>query len=434
MRTLPALFAASFLTLNSAAQQVWIVDDTAATAPDFTDLQTAIGTVADGDVLLVRAGTYPRMVVTAKALTIAAYPGEAPVIDARTTTGADRNLVSAIPAGKSVQLIGLELRDTQTDPALMLQGCAGTVWVEDCRVIADFDRAGIAVSACASVALLGVTAIGGAGTDCGFVSQSPKPALDVFDASSVHAYGCDFEGTNGNFNDRCFPCVDGRIGGTGVRVVDAASTLVLAGCRVVGGRSECNVDVCDLSPSPQPGGTGLQVLAGDVHVIDSTLEGGPGSFNWWGSPAEPCDGPVGPAYTGIIELHTGRTLRVTSLGAARDDQSVALHVEGPPHVLVRLGASDRPTTMPYLDLLRGTLLLDTSVAQAATTLGITNASGVLDATLVVGPLPPLADAQATFYQLYHLDYDGFRLRRFGEALDTFVLGQGTMLLGIDASF
>jgi hypothetical protein len=216
--------------------------------------------------------------------------------------------------------------------------------------------------------------------------------------------------------------------------VRGGSTLVLSGCLVRGGSSACRYSFCGAGPSPQQGGIGLEVISGDVHALDTEIEGGPGSYGSspWG-PAD-CLGPVGPAHSGTIHFLAGRALRVTPLAPTRENETATLHVEGPPHVLVRLGASDRPATVPYLDLLRGTLLLAFSSGQIPRTLGVTNASGVLDATLAVGPLRPGVETETVFYQVFHLEYDRWRVRPIGQPLDTFVLGQGTMLLGLDESF
>ena len=156
-----ALLLARVGTCLPSAQQVWVVDDTAANAPDFTDLQTAIDTVADGDVLLLKNGAYPRMEIVGKGLTIVADAGNFPLVDG-SLSSSDRARVSSLGPSQMVRIQGIVFRETGPQPVLELANSTGNIWVENCQMRGVYQSPGILVSQCSSAVLLGVNAIGGA--------------------------------------------------------------------------------------------------------------------------------------------------------------------------------------------------------------------------------------------------------------------------------
>jgi hypothetical protein len=405
-RALGSLFALPLLCSLATAQQVWTVGGA---APDFANLQTAIDTVADGDVLLLRTGTYfSGMNVTAKGLTIVADAGAIPNV---------RNgRIASLPAGKSVRLQGLTFLE------LVLDGCDGTVWVEHCSATGS---PAVDVRDCTSVALLDVTALGTDGPMCGEF-YGPGEGLTI-SSSSVHAYGSVFTGGDGGDSWCDFaPCVT-QEGDAGIR--SGGGVLMLSDCAVTGGGcsgsdytfcdGDCKVGTC--------AGDGLRAGTTATHVLDSTLSGGNGyECNFFVQhPGEP--------YVGSVAFLPGSSLRVTSLAPARENTLVPLHLEGPPHSLVRLGASDAAWTLPALEIARGTSFLRPSPAATVTTIGVTNASGVLDTTVDVGSLPAGAQVGITFFQPYYVQPERPKLRRFGEPIEDVVLGQATMLVVLDES-
>lgn len=417
MRRMSSLFVLCLLSSVSAQQRVWTVDDTAATNPDFTNLQTAINRVANGDVLLVRSGVYGHVRLNAKALTIVAGAGAGVTPD---VGGAE---VSAIPAGASARLQGLNFTDQ-----LWLHDSPGTVWVESCRCTGLDRKAGLLVENSSSVALLAVNARGGHPQDCTSGFGTGGNGLDQSN-SSVHCYGCTFTGgadSTEYVGVAC--CLYYERGGSGIVTHTGADFLFLSGCGAQGGYTGLSTWCDGTCRSQLPGGDGLVVLgAGTVEVLDSGLYPGGGrdcSFQQ----------VFGAPYVGPVRFLPGRALRITPLQPARENGVAALHIEGPPHVLVRMGTGDTPGTLPVIDLLRGTLLLAPTPAPLVRTLGITDAAGVLDSSIALGPFLPGVDARITFQQVFYLQPEAVFARRAGAQLDDFVLGQGTMLVGLDERF
>jgi hypothetical protein len=126
----------------------------------------------------------------------------------------------------------------------------------------------------------------------------------------------------------------------------------------------------------------------------------------------------GPASLGTVDLLPGRGLRVIPLSPAHENGTVPLHIEGPPHSLIRMG----------------TLLLAASPPPIVRTLGWTNAAGVLNTSITLGSFAPGVEAQIASYQFYYVQPEIPKVRRIGQPLNDVVLGQATMLIGLDESF
>jgi hypothetical protein len=68
-----AVLAATATAPAAIAGDLWTVD--VAGTGDFTDIQPAVDNAVDGDLILVLSGSYSRVIVANKALTIAAEDG-----------------------------------------------------------------------------------------------------------------------------------------------------------------------------------------------------------------------------------------------------------------------------------------------------------------------------------------------------------------------
>lgn len=99
---LRSALAALALAALSPAQNTIVVD--AAAGGDFTDIPPAVAAAGDGDVILVRAGTYSLFTVDGKALAIVGAAG-VQVGDAGTLGSVT---VSNLPAGRDLVLADLD--------------------------------------------------------------------------------------------------------------------------------------------------------------------------------------------------------------------------------------------------------------------------------------------------------------------------------------
>ena len=420
-------------SLSIAAQgRVWTVDDTPGTGADYASIQGAIGAgpVNDGDVLLVKPGTYTSFNYTnGKALTIQADTGGA--VNVRPSSGLGAT-ISNLPAGRSIQLRGLAM--TQ----LTLSNCAGTIWIEECEITAewngDFDDA-LTITGSSDVILIRSSARGADGSvNCPYWETNRAGVGLSISTSTVTAYGCRFQGGKGgnhlDFNQvNCF----GMSGGAGVRSNSTQDRLFFSDCELAGGGSNyCEYDsVGCFCPH---GGAGLD-SRGESTLLDSTTTGGPGQP---GGTFGCGDAPPGPDVVGTSQFLPGRALRATTSSPVRENGSISLHIEGPPHVPVWLGRSAAPESTRRIGLWRGIVLLDMSFVTGLALVGITDANGILDRTLPVGAFPLGLESFTAFWQLVYMESPrlpgGFKVLREPKEPKVFVLGQGSMIVALDESF
>ena len=249
----------------SAAGQVIVVDPVAGPGVDFTSVSDAVLAAADGDTVLVHAGTYAASVtVSSKSLAIVAQPG-----DIVTISGALE--ASDLASNQLVSIAGLTL-----DHGLRFENDAGAVWVENC-IISGFDDVafpwpipdleadgGIGVEAidCDSVTLARCTLDGGSATAFGgsayagdaLVSAQSRVWLFDVDAKGGHAQGC---------AGQC-----GEVPGSGAEI--SGGTLYLAGSTIHGYH-------------------GVQVYGQPVlWLLDSTVEAT--GYTWLGDQFPPIEG------------------------------------------------------------------------------------------------------------------------------------------------
>lgn len=245
MRThLPCLLLALPSTA-AAAGQVWVVAPAAGPGVDFTSVQAAVDAASDGDLVLLRAGSYPAEVVVlgAKALQIIGdvAPGQvdAHFALAADAGGADRDLVLA---NLVLHAPGDGLR------AVAASNNLGHLWIEGCALLAEpgsTDNGGLAASglgglhvtrceirpnggaaidaSATSAAVWNSSAYGGAGALAGAGQSAPGAGLasDAF----VMTSGCVLEGGQGApAGPSCLPAAgDGAVG---LSLAGAASALL----------------------------------------------------------------------------------------------------------------------------------------------------------------------------------------------------------------
>ncbi len=251
------------LSPAAALQSVWVVDQALGAGTDFSNLQAAVDAAAPGDVLLVRSGIYPPFFLDGKGLTIAADTGAGVWVSPAWTGYSAGARITDVPAGQTAILRGLHFDGslapaTFTTVALRIEGCVGTVWVEDC-VLASGSPS-LRITDCAAVVLERSSFSGAWGYYDGIFMTGPQPGIEVF-RSAVVMNGCEVSGGQGNSAlALAYPGVfPAQAGAPALRLIDGA--LVAAGGLVSGGQGGSGISV-PFCVDPAQGGAGL-VLAGE---------------------------------------------------------------------------------------------------------------------------------------------------------------------------
>jgi hypothetical protein len=231
------LFGGCVLATAQAANQVHVVDGDGGPGVDFVSLQTAVSTVADGDILLVRdcGVPYATANLASKSLTIVGVRdvnGDRPIA---------RGLaIEDLGVAQGVVVRGLEFDalPQHFNTAFAVRDCAGSVFVEDCV---------LAQSAPDHVLALMVT-----------VSASPRT---VFTRCSITAQ----------------PNVGLPVGGFGAVHLESGS-VSLYECALVGGQGRnAAVPLIGGAATPSsPGSAGLSIVTGNVFASGCTFVGGDG--------------------------------------------------------------------------------------------------------------------------------------------------------------
>jgi hypothetical protein len=283
LRPLAALLLAPALSAST-----YVVDDDGGPGVDFTDIAAALPTLIQGDVLVVRAGTYGGFTLSVP-VSILGDPGATVVAGI---------VVSGTSAGSRTCLAGLETR------WIRVEQCLGAVLLEELTVKPLIPESiqivgQITVDASADVRLRGVTVEPQ-------VSIHARDGLRATDSrvEVVHSIVRGARGNNHNIYTQ--PAPPGN-GGDGIHLVGTASVVVSASeVRGGGGGFKPSIALCSGCPAGS-GGAGIRMGAGTSAVVTgpaySSVVGG--DFGFGEDPQD--DGPPGD---GIV-VGAGASLRVS---------------------------------------------------------------------------------------------------------------------------
>ena len=403
-----------FCAMAALAQSAW-ADVLVVRGPGATHfaLQSAVDAAADGDVILVRAGTDPALSIQGKSLSIVVEPlANALVLGVVT--------IEQLSSAQCVVITGLKVQPVQAVPtAVSIQNCLGHVRLNQCTIYGSsgnwqtpwplsFGGTGLQIGGSLDVALAHCTIQGGPGSgcDCDFGFTTPGGAALETLGSRVAITSCTLlGGVGGSVYDEEDECSkDGSRGGDGLRT-DAV--LFAAGTTIRGGGGGTGGDGDFLSPGGNggDGGHGL-VLAGATHVsvlLDNTLAGGLGGPAGWfgmhnGLPGQPLVG------SGAVQL-PGRARKSKLNGVVREQQLLGTTFQGLPGDQVwLLGA---PTARFYLSLAyNGVFLAKLSPFLTFVPLGTIPASGTLTVQRGVGELGAGINDRLTHTQALFVDAGG----------------------------
>ncbi len=408
-------FALLLAPALAAQNQVWVVDVGAGPGADFTAIDPAVQAAADGDVVLVRGGTYASFAVDAKAVAVVADAGANVTVQGTVVV---RNLGFQ----QTVELRGLSLQDWPLlPPVLSLRDSVGRIWIEDCAidgVSAAPEPLGTLVDVvqCPDVAFQrctlrgGALGFGGAGCD----------AIRI-DEARVLLLSCTVEGGSS-------PGLQVVATWPGRDAVSLSSgSAFLYACSVTGGRGRDGTFVgANCSPG-MAGGAGLSAAEGALFThIATTFAGGAGGTGGAGL-FGPCpDGPDGaplalaPTSTQIALSGAAHSFSLSS--PVREGLTATGSIQAaPPGALAFLLVSVDAFYVEVPALL-GAIVVS-PVGLAILPLGPTDASGALPLAFAIPSLAAGNDIVRIFTQSLLFD-----------ATRGLTLGPGSTLHVLDAAF
>lgn len=401
------LLAGSLLAVPAHSQQVWTVDSQG----PLKTIQAAVDLAGNGDVILVRPGTYAPFDVVAKSLTIVGDPAAEVSLFAIFPPGIpfDRALeIRQLAADQRVVLRGIDFRIAVLDPlpTVELAGNAGSVLFEDCEIQGSVGAA-VSVGGSQSVTFVRCRlAAGGPFLSAGSSVFQTAAGLQAL-SSNVYLFESDVRGSQGK--DWVLISPTTSAGGPGLAL---KSGFVLAqGSSLQGGRGG-QVGPVGFQPCIplQAGGAGavLEETLGSARLVllSSDLSGGPGGQPVAGCPELP--GPTGPAQVvlgGQLQSFGAEARAFGWSGLVREGQSAELFLAGQPgdQALLFVAASGSPGSFlepallaPHLEL--GSLVLLPLPALPA--------SGVLASALTAPNLPAGVQVRALCAQALFLASNG----------------------------
>lgn len=367
-------------------------------AGPYTEIASAVAVATDGDVLLVKTGTYGAFTVNDKSLTIVADVGATPVV-----TGDIQ--VSNLAATREFLMSGIT-RDGSTFAflGLALGNNLGTIRIQDCVLRGPFTNAlstcssaardGVNINRCDDVAfthceISGATAPPGwNGTADGMVVTRSRVTLN--DCLVLGSYGgsADCSGSAGTGN--------GAAGGVGLSI-SSSSSVWLSGTICRGGDGGAGA----FAPSTHGNGNyGVYLNDSELHQLDSTLvgglAGGPGAFD---AP------PLATALGAVVVVHAGsaRSLDASTVVRASTTRSFSFHGAAGDVVALYSNRTGDWSPDPIVSWVRSVASVP---AARFPRYGVVPGSGTSNVTLPVGALPPGVEARVMQMQSVHRELGG----------------------------
>ncbi|MBI5361681.1 MAG: hypothetical protein HZA53_00790 [Planctomycetes bacterium] len=373
----------------------------------FIDLAPAVAAAQDGDVVLVRTGSYSGFTVTNKALDLVADSGASVLVN-----GTVR--IQNLALTRAVTLTGREVHAPPAFAAVIVGGNAGSVRIQGCTLrggdanaCAALSNGGTAllVQLSSDVAVARSACVGGDGAEAevasgtgGYGLFATQSRVAVHD-SSVRG------GRGGDFNYLCPPSFGYGYSGRGGEGADVASGLhfFASGCDFTGGDGGSNGAPSVIGGCGAAGLGSTQTASADLRALDSTFAGGlpGGGFNPCGSGAyAPLD-----LHGATLTVLPGSARHLNASRVTREHQTARLEIVGAPGDRVELRFADSARFAPAIAA-RGVDLLarrgPTPVLQA----GTIGPNGTLTIAWPVAELGPGVAARHLFSQAACIDTSG----------------------------
>lgn len=392
MKRVAFVLAAAFSGLGFGGQ-VWTVGGA---NPDYLDIQSAVEAAQDGDVVLVRPGTYAAFAIFDRSLTVAARTPGMVQVDGQVR-------VQALSPGKRVALIDLNVSGNG-EHALRLADSLGSV-----RVVGGAWKGtdnppgynppnhGVYASDCADLSFEGCTLLGGKGGNASLAPlKPPGPGGHGLYATGcqIALHGSTLRGGNGG-GDHVGEGYAGQSGGSGALL--EWSFLHCASTQSEGGSGGAGSEEDGFPPFGNPaknggaGGHGIWLVgstgaSAEAELLEATLLGGAGGSGGQGY-SGPSGSPGPPGQPLLLGPNASASTlpwsarRVSAPGVWRVGNTVQVKFQGPPGELLFLLRSNQTAFKPSVAkkgvvLLGGFACLDV--------LGPIPASGQLTQTFNVG--------------------------------------------------
>ena len=405
-----------------SAQGTWTVDDDG--PADFADLPAAVAGAAEGDVLLVSAGSYSSFTIQGKSLSVVGEPGGGVLLQ---EPGAHVRVLD-LAAHQAVLLRDLVVsgKNFGTGPtyltAFLAEDCAGPILVEDCVLEGAEDTpsyphgwAGAWALGSASVTFVRCTLAGRLADERSYGLNHGLYSL----SSSVFVHESTLTGGDTTGGPACqsgIPyCYEAGWAGDGLRaevsVVQVSGSTLRGGTGRDGAWADPFQDLCGDGAS---GGSGLALLYGSNGlVIDSLLEPGTGGAAGVALPGyEPCTaGSAGGTLVAVgstVGTPAGVRRALAAPSVARETELLSVELLGAPGELAVVGFSAPAAALP-VPRLAGALSI--ALPPLATLVaGPLDGSGAGTLSVPVGELPPGVAGLVLHLQAVHVGGpDGLRL-------------------------
>ncbi|MEM7305478.1 MAG: right-handed parallel beta-helix repeat-containing protein [Planctomycetota bacterium] len=381
---------ASLLAAFASAQGSVLVVDPAPSSP-FQEIQDAVNAASDGDLILVREGSYPEFDVVGKSLTIQGdgVVGVTAPIGLFGGLGGPALEISQIAADQSLVVRGIDLAALSFDFGeypVTVNDCEGALLFEDCT-FTNLAGDAVVLDDAASATFSGCTLDAGNSFYYSYLGvYFTRYGLRAA-SSNAYLYDCTVQGPVGpDAVEQIFLEIQPGFGGPGVRLT--ASTLFASGCSIAGGDGGSGVE--ESCFAGEDGGDGIEFDdASIVRLLDTTVAGGqaglgsPGGCGLGdGEPGAALDGPplgveqlagTARSFTASAPVVEGTSIGLTFTGEPGDEVVLLIGVEPTPAVYYRPFASVQHLAVPFAGL----------------PLGAVPAGGVLQVDLPIPELNPL---------------------------------------------
>lgn len=385
--TFPTLALALLLACGASAQSVFVVAPVLGPGVFSTDIQPAINAAAEGDLVLVKAGTYSGFTINAKSVSVVADAGASVVANGFV-------FVSGLAASQHALLQGLTLHGDNSNPAIVLLNDPGAIWIESCDVTGGTQNGtglvAVSVNSCPSVVIERSIMTGGSGA-VGNTNDMGAPALHVAGPASSVAVG-DSQCIGGNGAPTFLTGLpNSGYGGPGLRIV-TGSTFA-SGTSFQGGNGAPPVPHLFAGGGAAPGIN----TQGALTLLQCTST--PGIT---GNPALPVPPPIVVGFGGSLQTLPGVARHFATTSPMREGQTATITAGGLAGEFAGFLFAPSPGPVVLMLPFEGALALSFANVDAFA-LGTIPAGGTLSTPIVVPNLPPTLQSGTFWCQSVFFD-------------------------------